>query len=543
MPEPSVERASFQWEMFIGQKALGWAAVVLLLFSVAFFLRYAFQNDWIGPLGRVAVGAFAGAALTVVGLNHHRRGWLVFSRMLSAAGVVVLYLATYSAFGFYHLLPQSHAGVFLLVIVAETMIIAALYESLAIGLMAVLGGLLTPLLMYSDTDQYVPLFTYLVVLNAGVAFTTILRTWPIVASASLLGSQALFWMWYGENYHPEKFEWALGFQLAVYLVFLFHGLGVQRFRPSWQIWEVCGRIVLNAFFWFTAFYVLTEADYGEWIGSAAVVMAIVYAIAARVGLIRQRADNPEVLTYLAVAVGFIALTFPIQADARWVAFGWAAMAGVLGWFGQRINSLPLRVLAAGLGCTAVLRLLLFDAPQPVSWPFAPVLNEFALPSVGVALCILGAVIAARRFLSQRGAFERGLTAAAGIGGIVLLWLVLSIDCHRYFAARAIQPEADANHWRWLGQLTLSAMWTVFATIVLAIGFRVRVASLRWLAITLYAITVAKVIFLDMAYLEQFYRVLAFFILAVFLGLAARAYQRLRPTTRSTPGVGAENEPL
>ena len=44
------------WETFIGQKAFGWVAVLLFFLATTFFLRYAYQNNWIGPIGRVAIG-------------------------------------------------------------------------------------------------------------------------------------------------------------------------------------------------------------------------------------------------------------------------------------------------------------------------------------------------------------------------------------------------------------------------------------------------------------------------------------------------------
>ena len=42
------------------------------------------------------------------------RGWRLFAQMLTSAGAVLFYLAAYGAFGFYHLLPQRSASVFLL---------------------------------------------------------------------------------------------------------------------------------------------------------------------------------------------------------------------------------------------------------------------------------------------------------------------------------------------------------------------------------------------------------------------------------------------
>ena len=329
--------------------------------------------------------------------------------------------------------------------------------------------------------------------------------------------------------------------MAVYLIFLVHSLAAQAIRPGRENWEGPLRLVLNAFLFFAALYVLAKADYGDWMGIAAVCMAILYVVAARAGLAGRARQDRHVLACLSVAVGFIALAFPIQADASWVALGWAAMAGALWWFGQRIASPPLRGIAAALAFSSVLRLVCFDIHHRVAWPFLPLLNEFALPSIGVTVCILAALTAARRRLRSCAAVERSLTAVAGLTAILLLWLVLSIDCYRYFDAQAALPDVDSRQWRWLGQLSLSVLWAVYATVLLAIGFRGQLAQLRWLAIAIYAATVVKVFLVDMAELQQVYRILAFFILAVFLGLAALAYQRLRPMESRAGSLGAQHD--
>ena len=80
-------------------------------------------------------------------------------------------------------------------------------------------------------------------------------------------------------------------------------------------------------------------------------------------------------------------------------------------------------------------------------------------------------------------------------------------------------------------MALSILWAVYASVLLALGFRLGKPHLRWMALALYALTVAKVFLLDMAELREFYRILAFFILAILLGGAAWAYQRLQPTAK------------
>ncbi len=522
--EPSHE--PFGWETFIGQKAFGWMAVMLFVFSAAFFLRYAYQNNWIGPVGRVAIGELVGAGLLGLGWSYFRKSWTRFSNMLTATGIVVLYLATYSAFGFYRLLPQQHAGIFLAVLVIESMVAAVCYRSSVVALVAVVGGLLTPILLQADHDAYQSFFTYLAVLNAGVVIALLMRSWSIVGSVAYLGTQWLFWMWYAGNYHPEKFAWTLGFQAVFCGSYLAHTAIGSLVHSRQADWEELARFVLNAILSFVVLRVLTREDYGIWQGSFAIGLATLYAGVARATLAWRPSDNRLLLTSLAVSVGFLAWAFPIQADARWVSLGWAAMGAALWWFGLRVTAPPLRIMAGVLGASAVVRWLMLEMPNYTRDPFVPIFNLVALPPLGVAACILGAVVLADRFLKRLGSTERWLIAAGGVTGVLLLWLILSFECHGYFVAQAA-GSTDIEVWRWRGQLALTVMWTVYATALLVLGFRLNRARLRWLAMALYGVSVVKLFLVDMANVQQLYRILAFFVLAVVLGLVARTYQRFK----------------
>ena len=105
--EPSPDAAVI--EKWIGNR-LGWLAVVVFVFAAAFFLKYAFDNNWIGELGRVAIGVVVGAALCLAGFASHRKRGRVLRDICTAAGTVTLYLSTYAAFGFYSLLTRQEGG-------------------------------------------------------------------------------------------------------------------------------------------------------------------------------------------------------------------------------------------------------------------------------------------------------------------------------------------------------------------------------------------------------------------------------------------------
>jgi hypothetical protein len=74
-------------------------------------------------------------------------------------------------------------------------------------------------------------------------------------------------------------------------------------------------------------------------------------------------------------------------------------------------------------------------------------------------------------------------------------------------------------------------WAVYAGVLLALGFRLESVPLRWTALGLLGVTLAKVILVDMAGLPGIYRVVAFFILSLVMGAAAWGYQKLEATRR------------
>ena len=115
----------------------------------------------------------------------------------------------------------------------------------------------------------------------------------------------------------------------------------------------------------------------------------------------------------------------------------------------------------------------------------------------------------------------------GLAAAFAFWLVISVETHSYFRALALaerEPE-DAAHQRWLGQMALSVVWAAYAGALAAVGFVRRVAAIRWMALVLFAVTVIKAIFVDIASLQKLYRIIVFFVLGTLLLLVAWAYHK------------------
>src|SRR5207302_1610973 len=180
------------------------------------------------------------------------------SQILTGGGIVILYLSVYAAFSYYHLVDQRSAFVFLVILVAEAHLLALAYNARPIAVTALLGGFLVPILLTTGRDQYAVLFAYIGVLDVGMLAVVIARRWRWVGSLAYVGTQILFWAWYGEHYHPEKRTAVLIFQTAIFVLFVLADLAphLGRHAAGWEEWI---RLAVNPFvFYATCYFLLND---------------------------------------------------------------------------------------------------------------------------------------------------------------------------------------------------------------------------------------------------------------------------------------------
>ena len=72
--------------------------ILAILFAVTFFLKYAFENNWIGPRGRIGIGLVIGAVLFPFSHRLLGRGYKYFSEGIAGLGAAVLYLSLWAGY-------------------------------------------------------------------------------------------------------------------------------------------------------------------------------------------------------------------------------------------------------------------------------------------------------------------------------------------------------------------------------------------------------------------------------------------------------------
>jgi uncharacterized membrane protein len=204
----------------------------------------------------------------------------------------------------------------------------------------------------------------------------------------------------------------------------------------------------------------------------------------------------------------------------------AVMAGAAAW----IERDPARRRGT-IHTLAVLMVLLgvkFVLADALLWrlgsrPDVPTL--FNLQSL-TALFVLGGLCGAFALVTRSGAADAaGARLRSAIGGLALLVLLVTgtLEVDRTF-------HGTPRH------VAVSIFWALFALAAVIAGFRARIANLRYFALALFALTLLKVVTVDMAEAATGYRVLSFMGLGLLLLGTSVLYGKLSPKLLRAEGI-------
>ena len=123
-------------------------------------------------------------------------------------------------------------------------------------------------------------------------------------------------------------------------------------------------MLLNAGIFFAASYVLVRDAYGQ--RAVAVVtlgLTAFYAAHVYYFLARKIADREFLLSFMGLAVFFLAVTIPLVLSSEWITVSWAIQALVMLWLADKLKSAFLRQVAFLLYGIVLVRFGFFDLPN------------------------------------------------------------------------------------------------------------------------------------------------------------------------------------
>jgi len=342
-------------EQRIGTQWILIAGVIAVIFAAGFFLKYAYDNDWIGPTGRVVIAAIAGLIALAVGEVTRRRGYGIVAKGVTALGFALLYTAVFAARAYYELIDTTPAFILAILITAAAMLYAVSLNEIVVAFLSLLGGFLTPVLVSTGENRPIALFTYALILGVGAMLCALYRKWQAVNILAFVGTFLLYTGWFEKFYRPamkttkgppEQITIALawlGVFLGVYLVLplLYELVKKIKARKEDVILVLANAAVVFYFLWTILF-----SQYRQGLAFCALGLCTAHLVVMSVVAKRCKDDLDLRLALLVIGLFFLTIAVPLYLKMYAIAMAWAVEGVILAVIGLRYRSIWTQIGAA-----------------------------------------------------------------------------------------------------------------------------------------------------------------------------------------------------
>jgi hypothetical protein len=429
-PSPPAKKAPSkprEWEQILGGNWLARVGVIALIIGVGFFLKFAFDNNWLGPLPRVILGTVAGLAMMGGGYYWKKR-YPTLAQAICGGGIALLYLSIFAAFNIFNLIPLYPAVGLLLLVSIGSAVLALRLNSMALAIIGIIGAFSAPFILGSaapeaaQTGSGIQLLAYVIVVDIGVLALSTFRNWRWFNLLAIFGSLLTYAAWYFEFGDQAGL---LTQQLSLTFIFIIFLAATSLFHLIWR-WPARGfdyaLMVINAAAYFGISYGLMHGQLRVWMGSFTVVLALLYGGLAYLA-IRRGAENFRLSLFArGIALVLLTIAIPIQlGDMAWTTIALAAEGTVLMWLYLRLRISHFHGYSYAIFALVAIRLMFFDTSLDIRH-FLPVFNErFLAFVVSIAAMYLTSYFLWRH--QQEKGQKLGYPVFLVAGNIFAIWII------------------------------------------------------------------------------------------------------------------------
>lgn len=429
-------------ERFIGENLTNKIGIAVLVLGIAFFVKYAIDKNWINETGRVVIGLISGGVL--IGLAHYiRNSYRSLSSVLVGGGLTVFYFTIAFAFHQYHLIGQQAAFVVMVLISAFAVLLSLYYSRQELAILATVGGFITPFLVSTGQDNYIALFTYLCILNAGLMVLSWFKRWPAINSIALFFTTFIFggWLirriWFTEDL---PYGHALFFATLFYVLFItMNIINSIRLKRRFVLFDFLIVLSINFLYYLGGLIILSFNSYRHDQGIFTAALGIVNLLLMIAFYRNKHIDRNFIALLTGLSLTFISLAAPIHFNGNYVVLFWAAESVILLWIYQRSRIPQLRIaslIVAGLMIVSLVILwaqVYFSGSQPI-----PVIaNQGFITTItaSVALFIYYALLRRSAGIYPNEETNRLIRQGFLCAAILLVYLAGALEIFYQFSTR------------------------------------------------------------------------------------------------------------
>jgi hypothetical protein len=364
-PPPPPPRAGTQsspsFEEFIGKNVASKVGIVVTIIGIFIGAKYAIEHNMVSPILRVINGYIAGIALVTIAIRLKKK-YEAYSSVLMGGGLAVLYFITYTAYSFYHLLPQSAAFALMLVFTAGTVYAALIYNRVIIAHLAQVGAYAIPFLLSDNSGRYAVFFGYVAIINTGILIVSLRKYWKSLFYSAFILTWFIYGFWYLTSFHyhlHKSIAWT--YLVIFFLIFYVTFLAYKIIKKEQYALNDVFVLLSNAFIFYGIGYNLLHVEMAanatNYAGVFTLVNAAIHLAVSQVIRRLQLADRSLYYLLLGLVIVFCTIAIPVQLDGNWVTLLWTAEAVLVFLIGRMRRAGAYEKLGAGLALLSFLSLV------------------------------------------------------------------------------------------------------------------------------------------------------------------------------------------
>ncbi|NLK98678.1 MAG: DUF2339 domain-containing protein [Epulopiscium sp.] len=520
------------FEMELGGKWINRIGIIALILGSAFFLKYSFENNLIGPQVRILIGVILGIAMLVFGDMQFKK-YRIPAEGLMGGGIAVLCFTVYAAFSFYSFIGQNTAFILFILIVGVCTFLAIRNDTVTIMHLGVLTGFLAPFLVSGGESNDVFFFTYLVILNLGIMTISYYKSWKSLFYVAFFASHFCFSLWFlgtffAFNAKVDSIQFFTGFIPMTIIFFEFLVVSIlmnissKNKKPYLKFDTFL--IFMNAMVYYGEGYGMLSIFNDSLLGIFTIMIAIVF-LGIYFGLKEYQEVNKGFLTSLLLAaLLFITIAIPVQLEGRFLSLAWAVEGLMLSYLSTQAEFKKINFAYIGVVGIALISLSVDLIHIGEELHRTPFININSITYVLSIIALFGVLWIKR----EESSINLILTVVLN-----LLLLVFFLTDTSNIIDRLIESARNAgqfdsiDNYMYMRDLLQSLVILLYSIVLIVIGIIKNSKKIRIFSLSLFLLVIFKVFLNDLASLEGIYRILSFMALGVILIGISFIYQKYK----------------
>ena len=383
---PSTEEKTSQnsgFENFIGLRVIHFVGIILLVIGLSIGVKYVIDRQLISEVMRISLAYAAGIILYLLSWRL-KKNYPLFSAILFSGAMASLYFTTYAAFVYYGFFSFAVTFLIMAGLTVYTAFESIRYDRQEIAVLGMVGAYGIPFLISANNGRADMFFSYIIFINAGIAFLSFKKKWKIMGWLALLISWILFISWGSFKYEAKDFWTGFILMVILYLLFTVNALAYRLMRSEpLTPGDIQQLIINNVALYVSSLIVFGYGEFGSHLASTTGVVAACMILFAFLSYLFFKTENVLQQSLAMQAVVLIAMFIGFYWNGFFVTILWVAFSIILfGWGIISHRSWP-RLAAILLMIVTLGKLVIFDSSK-----FTPIQKITAYLIIGVLLLIL-----------------------------------------------------------------------------------------------------------------------------------------------------------